>query len=223
MNDDRGGTARQPPGSAAAGGRPGGASGFGHRFASKMHATHRDRVAEEFVRDVMPHSDHLGRYAYSMTRDRSAAEDLVQETLLKAFVGFGSFDPNSSMRAWLRRIMTNIHFDNYRRAQRRPPTLLMGDALAEVTDSGPLSRRSAARSAELCAIEALPSEIARVVRTLPRNLQLALYYSHVLEYRNVEIAQTLKIPVGTVASRLHCARQRLREALNRNTFQSEAS
>ncbi|KUI02764.1 hypothetical protein AU189_00315 [Mycolicibacterium acapulense] len=158
-----------------------------------------------FVRDVMPHFDYLRTKARAMTSCRADAEDLVQETLLKAYVGLKTFQPGGNMRAWLHRIMCNVFVDNYRSAKRRPPTWLLGDLAFEVAQSETVAARPEQRSAEAQALDSLPGEVACAVRALPEDLKLTVFYAHVLEYRNVEIAAILGIPVGTVASRLHRA------------------
>ncbi|MCV7278228.1 sigma-70 family RNA polymerase sigma factor [Mycolicibacterium flavescens] len=178
-----------------------------------MNPTHRDDAEVQFVRDVMPHFDYLRTNAYGLTGCRNDAEDLVQETLLKAYVGLPTFKAGGNMRAWLHRIMTNVFVDNYRSAKRRPPTWLAGDASLETAQSDSAAVRPESRSAEARALESLAGDVAGAVRALPDDLKLTVFYAHVLDYRNVEIAEILGIPVGTVASRLHRARLRMRDLL----------
>ncbi|SEH50618.1 RNA polymerase sigma-70 factor, ECF subfamily [Mycolicibacterium rutilum] len=183
-----------------------------------MKPTHREDAKAQFVRDVMPHFEYLRTNAYVMTGCRADAEDLVQETMLKAYVGLRTFEPGGNIRAWLHRIMSNVFVDNYRSAQRRPPTRLTGDVALMVTQSETAASRPEARSAETHALESLPGDVSNAVRSLPEDLKLTVFYAHVLEYRNVEIAAILGIPVGTVASRLHRARRRMRDLLQRRSF-----
>lgn len=183
-----------------------------------MKLTPDEDAERRFVRDVMPHFDYLRTRTGSMTRCRADAEDLVQETMLKAYVGLRTFQPGGNMRAWLQRIMGNVFVDNYRGAKRRPQTSLVGDLAFEVAQSETGPGRPEARSAEARALESLPGEVACAVRALPEDLKWTVFYAHVLEYRNVEIAAILGIPVGTVASRLHRARKRMRELLTRRPF-----
>lgn len=182
-----------------------------------MNLTRGEDAEMQFVRDVMPHFDYLRTNAHSMTGCRVDAEDLVQETMLKAYVSLQNFRPGN-MRAWLHRIMSNVFVDQYRSAKRRPPTWLTGDVAIEVTQSKAAATRPEVRSAEVHALESLPGDVACAVRALPEDLKLTVFYAHVLEYRNVEIAAMLGIPVGTVASRLHRARERMRELLQRSSF-----
>lgn len=180
-----------------------------------MNLTHGEDAEVQFVRDVMPHSDYLHTNAHAMTGCRADAEDLVQDTMLKAYVSLQTFRPGGNMRAWLHRIMSNAFVDNYRSAKRRPPTWLTGDVALEVTQSHAAAGRPEVRSAEMHALESLPGDVACALRTLPEDLKLTVFYAHVLDYRNVEVAAILGIPAGTVASRLHRARQLMRELLQR--------
>ncbi|MGE0216181.1 sigma-70 family RNA polymerase sigma factor [Mycolicibacterium sp.] len=179
-----------------------------------MTATSGEDAEMRFLRDVMPHVHYLRGNARAMTGCPADADDLVQETMLRAYLALETFEPAGNMRAWLHRIMSNVFIDNYRSARRRPSTRLTADvALAVAQD--PAARRTEVRSAEAHVLDALPGEVAIAVRELPDDLKLTVFYAHVLEYRNVEIAEALGIPAGTVASRLHRARGRMRELLDR--------
>src|SRR5882757_1766152 len=87
--------------------------------------------AARFERDAMPLLDQLYGAALRMTRNRADAEDLVQETYLKAYLAFGSFRPGTNLRVWLYRILTNTYIDGYRRRQRQPTC----HRAEEITDS----------------------------------------------------------------------------------------
>ncbi len=91
-----------------------------------------DTTADSFESAIREHLDVLRRGAYRMTRDSADADELLQETLLKAFAGFGGFRAGSNLRAWLFRIMTNTHIGNYRRSRRRPD---VASALAALPES----------------------------------------------------------------------------------------
>lgn len=183
-----------------------------------MNPTQGDNPEVHFVRDVMPHFDYLRTNACVMTNCRADAEDLVQETMLKAFVGLGSFKPGGNMRAWLHRIMINVFVDNYRSAKRRPSTWLAGDTALEPTHPESTGGRPESRSAETRALELLPGDVSSAVSALSEDLKLTVFYAHILDYRNVEIARILGIPAGTVASRLHRARHHMRDLLQGRAF-----
>jgi RNA polymerase sigma-70 factor, ECF subfamily len=172
-----------------------------------------------FVREVMPLRERLCRHAFSLTRDHYEAEDLVQETMLKACSAFHSFQPGTNLKAWLLRIMLNSHINHCRRARHRPVLYSIGELtdrhLAQVS-----ARRTAVglHSAEEQWLDAVPNhEIGAAMRQLPQQYREAVYYRDVegLSYR--EIAALTDIPYGTVVSRLHRGRQRLRHLLGHPT------
>jgi RNA polymerase sigma-70 factor (ECF subfamily) len=166
-----------------------------------------DDPAALFIKDVLPLVDQLYRGALRYTRTTADAEDLVQETMAKAYAGFHSFTEGSNLRAWLFRIMTNTWITSYRTAQRRPDEVLAAD----VTD---VRSSTATPSAELAALDAMgDDEVLDALRTLPEGQCLVVYYADVEGFRYKEIATILDMPVGTVMSRLHRGRKNLRALL----------
>ena len=120
-----------------------------------------DDPAARFIRDVLPLVDQLYRAALRYTRTPADAEDLVQETMAKAYAGFHSFSAGTNLRAWLFRIMTNTWITSYRTAQRRPDEVLAAD----VTD---VRSSTATPSAELAALDAMgDDEVLDALRALP--------------------------------------------------------
>ncbi|CAN5616247.1 sigma-70 family RNA polymerase sigma factor SigH [soil metagenome] len=171
------------------------------------------QYTERFEVEVIPYTGYLLGHAQALAKQRHDAEDLVQDTMLKAYLSFKTFRQGSNMKSWLYRIMINTWVDNYRQAQRRPTEHLTG----EITDPQ-LSRQtdlpnSATRSAEVEVLVGLPTDTEHALRALPNELRETIFYADVEGYRNTEIAVMFGIPVGTVASRLHRGRNRLRELL----------
>jgi RNA polymerase sigma-70 factor (ECF subfamily) len=162
---------------------------------------------------MLPLHAELERAARRHTQNVDDAQDLVQETFVKAWAAYDSFDPGSNARAWMHRIMVNTWIGAYRRAERRPQESLVGSFTDP--DLAVDNRRShAGPSAEENALEWWPNSVIRqAIQALPERMQHVVYYADVCQYSYKEIAQMDNIPVGTVMSRIYRARARLRVAL----------
>ena len=172
-------------------------------------------LTARFERDAIPLLDDLYNAARRLTRNRADAEDLVQDTMLKAYSQFHSFREESRLRAWLCRIMHNTWINNHRKLRSRPTEHLSGD-IGHWQHEARLRHCDSAgcRPAELDVLESLPDrKIVEALETLPESLRMTVYYADVHGYLYREIAEILDIPIGTVMSRLHSARRRLRALL----------
>lgn len=171
-------------------------------------------MSARFERDALPLLDQLYGVARKYARSAADAEDLVQETMLKAYASFHTFEDGTNIRAWLFRILTNTWINSYRAAQRRPDEVL-ADTVTDAQLAAVAARSTVElASAELAALEALgDDEVCHAVQSLPEFQRIVLYYADVVGFRYKEIAEILQIPVGTVMSRLHRGRRELRGLL----------
>jgi RNA polymerase sigma-70 factor (ECF subfamily) len=154
--------------------------------------------------------------ALRMTRNRADAEDLVQETYLRAYRGFQGFQEGTNLKAWLYRILTNTYINSYRAKKRRPDET----ELDEVEDLylyhriGGLEAAMAGRSAEDELLDRFTeAEVKEAVEELPENFRMAVLLADVEGFSYKEIAEILDIPIGTVMSRLHRGRKALQKRL----------
>lgn len=174
-------------------------------------AKERQRLFEE---QALPLLDQLYGGAMRLTRNPQDAEDLIQETYLKAYNNFGSFKQGTNLKAWLYRIMTNTYINSYRKAKRRPAES-SADELSDFqlyTTSGHDS--TGLESAEVEALKLMPdSTISEAMNDLPEDYRMVVYYADVVGLAYKEIAEIMDIPLGTVMSRLHRGRKLLRVAL----------
>lgn len=170
-----------------------------------------DNLAARFVRDALPLLDNFYPQAMRMTRNVSEAEDLLQETTVRAFAGFHRFRDGTNLGGWLYRILLNTYISDYRKQQRRPVQWLTG----EITDSQILAeaRHSSTglRSTEDEVVDLLgDNDVREAMGQLSETLRTAVYYAYVEGRRFKEIAELTNAPIGTVMSRLHRGRIRLR-------------
>jgi RNA polymerase sigma-70 factor, ECF subfamily len=178
-----------------------------------MHATADAATCpgETFEEQALPHAPQLYAVALRLTHQHCDAEDLVQDTLARAYAKFYQFTPGTNLGGWLYRILLSTFYSGCRQRTRRPPEVLTPEQDA-VGQAGP---RPAAKSAEAEALSRLgDSDVLGALAALPAAYKAVIYLGDVEGYQCAEIAHVLNIPVGTVMSRMHRGRTMLRAKLS---------
>jgi RNA polymerase sigma-70 factor (ECF subfamily) len=171
-------------------------------------------LRERFERDVLPLLPSLYGAALRMTRNAPDAEDLVQETYLRAFRGFSSFQEGTNLKAWLYRILTNSFINTYRKKQRQPQVVEGPDDIEEWYLFDKLGGQSVEGSAEEEVLDRIPdAEVKAALESLSDNFRLPVLLADVEGFSYKEIAEIMDTPIGTVMSRLHRGRKALEKAL----------
>lgn len=171
-------------------------------------------AAARFARDAQPLFDALLRRARGLTKSTADAEDLVQDALLNAFLGYHTFTEGTDFKAWMFRILYNRWVSTYRTKQRRPAEVPVDDVAEGELACSAARSSTASRSAEAEALTRLPDhELRSAMATLPADFRTALFYAEVQGHTFAETATILNVPRGTVMSRVSRGRQRLRVAL----------
>jgi RNA polymerase sigma-70 factor (ECF subfamily) len=169
-----------------------------------------------FTEQAMGFMPMLYAAAVRMTRNQADAEDLLQETFLRAYRGFGGFEEGTNLKAWLFRILTNTYINTYRAKQRRPDESDLQDVedLYLYRRIGGLEGASLGRSAEDEMMDLFTDgEIKDALEALPEQFRIAVLLADVEGFSYKEIAEILDIPIGTVMSRLHRGRKAMQKEL----------
>jgi RNA polymerase sigma-70 factor (ECF subfamily) len=167
---------------------------------------------EYFESEVASWRGQLYPAALRMTRNPADAEDLLQETMTRAYTGLRNFTPGTNVRAWLYRILTNTFINSCRKRGREPAQTLRAE-FEQLLDSRD-GVAQPARSAEAEALDKVAdSEVMQALMELPEGFRAAIYLADVEGYPYRDVAEMLEIPIGTVMSRLHRGRGKLRKRL----------
>jgi RNA polymerase sigma-70 factor (ECF subfamily) len=171
---------------------------------------------DRFEALVGEHLDGLYGTALRLTRNRAAAEDLVQDTFLKAWRSFRTFQDGTNARAWLYKILMNAYIDSYRRASRQPETVDhedVGDfylyARAQQSDE----YRRAGDPEEVLLSKIMDADVKEALEQVPEPFRAAVILADLQDFSYKEIAEILDIPIGTVMSRLYRGRRHLQRLL----------
>jgi RNA polymerase sigma-70 factor (ECF subfamily) len=179
-----------------------------------MTAQSKSKKQTEFEREALPHADLLYNFALRMTNNHADADDLVQETFLKAFRFWDKYEKGTNIRAWLFRIMKNSYINRYRRESKAPDTVDY-DQIQNFYDS---IREETADANDLQASvfnNLLDDDVASAVAELPEDFRTVVILCDIEGLTYEEIAEFIDIPLGTVRSRLHRGRNLLRAWLTK--------
>ena len=170
--------------------------------------------AARFERDAFRYRAQLYSVALRLTRNRTDADDLVQETFTRAYASFGRFEPGTNAKAWLFRILTNTFISGCRKRQHEPEPLPTSDLQDWQLARAAYLPPSGLRPPDTEVLDKLPdSRLQRALHQLPGNFRTAVYLADVEGYGMKEIADIMGTPIGTVTSRLYRARRQLRALL----------
>lgn len=164
-----------------------------------------------FEDEVLPVVGTMYGAALRLTRNPSDAEDLLQETYVRAFGAFDQFESGTNLKAWLYRILTNLYISAYRKRQREPKVLSAdgGEEFSlydRLVDSG--------ATPEAAVLDAIPDdEVKRALEFLPEQFRMAVLLADVEGFSYKEIAEIMGVSIGTVMSRLHRGRKALQKTL----------
>ena len=171
---------------------------------------------ENFTNDAMQYAPQLFATALRMTRNKADAEDLVQETFLKGWRAFDSYQQGTNLRAWLFRIMTNTFINKYNSQQRRPQETELDEVeeLFLFRRMGAFDQSKMSQSAEDQMLELFTDdEVKNAIEELPETFRIPVLLSDVEGFTYKEIAEMLEVPIGTVMSRLHRGRKAMQKML----------
>ena len=168
----------------------------------------------DFETDAMEFAPQLYSAALRMTRNPADAEDIVQETFLKAYRAYDTFTAGTNLKAWLYRILTNTYINKYRKQQRRPSEVELGELQDIYLFKRVGEHSGASRSAEEDMLdEFVDQDIIEALESLPDNFRMPVLLADVEGFSYKEISEMLDIPIGTVMSRLHRGRKALQRKL----------
>jgi RNA polymerase sigma-70 factor (ECF subfamily) len=174
------------------------------------------QARSDFEREALPHLDALFGTAIRLTRNEKDAEDLVQDTVLRAYRFWGKFEKGTNCKAWLFKILTNTFINRYHKGKREQELALAAAAEESVTqDILTHEAQSAARDPEgALASRLLSDDVQRALESIPTEFRLAVLLCDLEELSYKEIADIMECPVGTVMSRLYRGRRLLQRALH---------
>lgn len=170
------------------------------------------RKQVDFEREMIPHLDSLYNFAIRLTTDPIDAEDLVQDTIVKAFRFFGSYEKGTNAKAWLFRILKNSYINNYRKKSKQPQQVDY-DEISTYYETVRSEQSDTTDMEDIYYRDRLDDQVTRALQRLPEDFRTVVLLCDVEGFTYEEIANMLDVPIGTIRSRLHRGRNLLRVEL----------
>ncbi|MTI87471.1 MAG: sigma-70 family RNA polymerase sigma factor [Balneolaceae bacterium] len=167
---------------------------------------------KDFDDEIIPHMDALYNFALRLTTDPNDAEDLVQESIVKAYRFFSSYEKGTNAKAWMFRILKNSFINNYRKTSKKPSQVDY-DEVSSYYESIRAERTETSDLESLMFRELMDDDISNALSELPEDFRIVVLLCDVEGYTYEEIANMLDVPIGTIRSRLHRGRNLLKTEL----------
>lgn len=174
----------------------------------------RDEIKKQkdFDEEIIPHMDALYNFALRLTTDPNDAEDLVQDTIVKAYRFFSSYEKGTNAKAWMFRILKNSFINNYRKTSKKPSQVDY-DEVSSYYESIRAERTETSDLEDLMFREMMDDDLSTALKRLPEDFRTVVLLCDVEGYTYEEIANMLDVPIGTIRSRLHRGRNLLKTEL----------
>ena len=167
---------------------------------------------KDFDDEIIPHMDALYNFALRLTTDPNDAEDLVQDTIVKAYRFFSSYEKGTNAKAWMFRILKNSFINNYRKTSKKPSQVDY-DEVSSYYESIRAERTDTSDLENLMFREMMDDDLSNALKRLPEDFRTVVLLCDVEGYTYEEIANMLDVPIGTIRSRLHRGRNLLKTEL----------
>ena len=180
-------------------------------MADKTNQDHYDKI---FENEFYPHADALYTFAYNLTYNDADADDLVQETYMKAFRFIASYNEGTNAKAWLFKILKNAFINHYRKRSKQPNKVDFEDIVNYQNQEDGTNLTGYVDLREELYQNMMGDEITMAVNSLPVDFRVVIFLCDIEDFSYEEISKIVDIPIGTVRSRLHRGRNMLKEKLH---------
>jgi RNA polymerase sigma-70 factor (ECF subfamily) len=167
---------------------------------------------QDFNEEIIPHLDALYNFGLRLTSDPNDAEDLVQDTIVKAYRFFSSYEKGTNAKAWLFRILKNSYINNYRKKSKKPQEVDY-DEVATFYETIRAERTETSDLEDKMFRELIDDDISKALDEIPEDFRTVVLLCDVEDFTYEEIANMLDVPIGTIRSRLHRGRNLLKAQL----------